>query len=624
MIELSEMDGLVRDALQARIPWEDQQINGYKLRHGGLGRAKKPWPGAADMNYPLSDMMIEKIKPYYIQQVFANELVANFFSLKSDLMAFNNAAAQWFDYRIRQRTNFETEIISVADYMLMSGKGLMKVFWDEEAGQVTFNSVDPMYFIVPPYTTDLADADWCVQVHQISPAAYKRNDNYNQSPELLAKIRASNAEYSSRYEGEKFLREGITHTVDDDRIPLWEVFYRDGKDVVTFTFSPLATEEFVRPIRKLPYDHGKLPYVEFNVEVKDKGYYSPRGLPERIAPLQQSMSKLWNEKLDAVTIFGRPIFTSDNPMVNAGNIRMQPGQIIPFPVKAVPMGSPPVAWDQEIQQQRLTAEQLIGIPDAGLQNQFKGNDRRTASEVNLIGSVMSQVSDLRSRVFRRALAAVFAQAWGLYVQHEKDDLHFFYRNELMNLPPEAVTDDYRIEPLASDDNFNKQFVYQKKVTRFQLLQNSPFANQSELVRDLIAADDPQDVKRIHMDHETQSAEQTEDQATEICRMIIGFPSQVKPVDDDATHLGILRGFVERRIVEKEPMGGELATLLMNHANLHFRQLQQKNPDQAKELEESMQQLAQYLGQQVAKQQMAEQQMAEAAQEMPQEGLQTEY
>lgn len=621
MISLSEMDTLVRDALQARLAWEDEQIRGYRLRHDGMGRPKKPWPGAADLNWPLSDMMIEKIKPYYIQQVFANELVANFFSLKSDLMQFNNAAAQWFDYRLRQRTNFETEIISVADYMLMSGKGLLKVYWDEGKKQVRFDSVDPVYFVVPPHTTDLRDADWCVQVHQVSPAAYKRNENFNQSPELLTKIRSSNAESRTRYESEKYLREGITHTVDDDRIPLWEVYYRDGKDVLTYTFSPLCHDEFVRPVRPLPYDHGQLPYVEYNVEVKDKGYYSPRGLPQRVAPLQQSMTKLWNEKLDAVTIYGRPIFTSDNPMVNAGNIRMQPGQIIPFPVKAVNMGAPPVSWDQEIAQQRLTAEQLIGIPDAGLQNQFKSGERRTASEVNLIGSVMSQVTDLRSRIFRRALAESFTQAWMLYVQHDKADLNYFYRNELMTLPPEAVRDGYRIEPLASADNFNKQFVYQKKVTRFQLLQNNPFVNQSELVRDLIAADDPQDVKRIHMDNGAQAMDQTEDQATEICRMLIGFPSQVKPVDDDATHLTILRGFVERRIAANEGIDGELALLLMNHANMHFQQLQQKNPDQARELEEPMQQMAQYLGQVVQMEQQAKAAQAEQeAQEIPVEGL----
>ena len=40
--------------------------------------------------------------------------------------------------------------------------------------------------------------------------------------------------------------------------------------------------------------------------------------------------------------------------------------------------------------------------------------------------------------------------------------------------------------------------------------------------------------------------------------------------------------------------------------MHFQQLQQKNPDQATQLEEQMQQMAQYLGQVVAKEQQVQQ------------------
>ena len=72
---------------------------------------------------------------------------------------------------------------------------------------------------------------------------------------------------------------------------------------------------------------------------------------------------------------------------------------------------------------------------------------------------------------------------------------------------------------------------------------------------------------------------------------------------------ILRGYVERRVVANEAIDGELAILLMNHANMHFQQLQKKNPNQAAQLEEPLQQMAQFLGQQVAK----EQQMQQAAQ-----------
>jgi len=608
---VGEFDTKVRSALSARTRWEAKQVDFFRLRHEGLRRLNKPFPTAADMNWPLSDMMIEKIKPYYVQQVFANELLANFYALRRELSPFNGLAAQWFDFRLRQRTNFEHEIISVTDYMLVTGKGILKVRWDEDAKQVRFDSVDPMMFVVPTHTTTLAEADWCVQVHQVSEETYRRNPNWRQDDAFIRRLMTASPAVNSNKESAKFAREGITHVVDDQSIVLWEVYRRchDNK-IETFIMSPLATDVLVRDLMDLPYDHGRLPFVEFNCEVKDKGYFASRGIPERVAPLQVSMTRLWNEKLDSLSFYGKPIFVNDNPLGNTGNVRLVPGQVLPFAVRKVEMGQPPVQWDGELVGHRITAEQLIGVPDAGLTSQMNNNERRTASEVNLIGTLMSQVVDLRSRVFRRSLAEAFAQAWALYVQHDKASLDYFYRNELLALPPVALSEDYRIEPLASADNFNKQFVYQKKVTRFQMLQNNPFVNQGELVRDLIAADDPQDVKRLFMDGDTQSNDQMEDQAGEIGRMLIGFPSQVKPVDNDAVHLTILRQFVERRVITGEPFSPELALLFLNHANLHFRQLMQKSPEQAQELEAPMQQMAAYLGKVVAEAQ-AQMQQAQA-------------
>ena len=581
-------------ALSARGVWEERQTMWYKLRHSGLKRPRKPFPGAADMTWPLSDMMIEKLKPFYIQQTFANELVANFYSLRSSQQEFNTAAAQWFDYKLRQFTNFENEIVSVADYMLMGGKGIIKIRWDENKKEVAFDSVDPMMLIVPSDTVDLQDADWVIQVHQISEAAYRRNKQYNQA--ILDQVVSMNGAEAERLrDSEKMVREGITHTATAGKVVLWECYKKlDDGTIEVCVFAPTLPEQFiVEPSKKL---HGPKvhPFVEYNSEIKDKGYYASRGLPERVASMQMSMSKLWNEKLDAITVFNRPIFTSDNPMVNAGNIRMNPGDIIPFPVKKIPMDTPPINWDLEINQHRMTAEQLVGVPDAGL-TQASSSERRTASEVNLIGSLMSQVVDLRSRVFRKALAETFRQAWTVMMAESSEDLGFFFRNDLMALPPAAIHEEYRIEPLASADNLNTQFVYRKKLERFQLLQGNPHVNQMNLTRDLIAAGDPQDVKSLMMDDSTQAADHAEDQATEINRMLIGFPSQIKPVDDDAVHLAIIKGFVERRVTLDEELTPELATLLMNHSNMHFRQLQQKDPDRAGEMEPELQKMVTLLG-----------------------------
>ena len=605
---LVAIDAQAQAALNSRTTWENKQLDFYRLRHGTKERLNKPFPQASSLNWPLADTLIEKIKPYYIQQVFANELLANFYALKRDLSPFNNLAAQWFDYRLRQRTNFEFEVISLTDYMLVAGKGVLKIYWCEDEKQVRFDAIDPMFFLVPAGTVSLEDTDWCIQVHHVSVDAYKRNKNWNQDPEFVRRIVTNNnLARTGTVSEDKLFREGLTHASSDRIIVLWEYYGKDSDSkVTTATFSPLVLDAFVREERPLPYDHGCFPFVEFNAEIKDKGFYASRGVPERVAALQNSMTRMWNEKMDSLAYFLRPMFVSESPLGNVGSLPLRPGTVLPYSVRKVEMGQPPISWDIELSNHRMTAEQLVGVPDAGLTQQFKSNERRTASEVNLIGSLMSQVVDLRSRVFRKSLATVFRQAWQLYVQHDKKSLDYFFRNELMSVPPDAMSDDYRIEPLASADNFNKQFVYQKKLSRFQMLQNNPYVNQAELVRDMIAADDPQDVKRLFMDGQTQALDQAEDQAGEIARMLIGFPSQVKPVDDDVTHLMTLRQFVERRLLTGEMISGELALLLVNHANMHFQQLVNKDKNAAAQLEPQMQQMSALLGKIVGEAQAAAQ------------------
>ncbi len=71
----------IQDALKSRVDWASRQVTFYKLRHQGLRRINKPYPNAADLHFPLVDTMIERIKPFYFQQLYATEQFATFVSL---------------------------------------------------------------------------------------------------------------------------------------------------------------------------------------------------------------------------------------------------------------------------------------------------------------------------------------------------------------------------------------------------------------------------------------------------------------------------------------------------------------------------------------------------------------
>jgi hypothetical protein len=99
---------------------------------------------------------------------------------------------------------------------------------------------------------------------------------------------------------------------------------------------------------------------------------------------------------------------------------------------------------------------------------------------------------------------------------------------------------------------------------------------------VLEADDPRLVKRLLLDEGTQQAEQQEDQAQELSIMLLGFPAQVRPSDDDASHLQSMVGFTQRRMQTGEPMSGEFLTLLAQHAEGHFAAMKKKQPQVAQQ------------------------------------------
>lgn len=611
----------ILEAVTARSDWETRQATWAKMRNEGLGRRKKPWPGAADMHFPLGDMAIEKIKPYYIQQVFAQDTVATFSALKLDLAAYQAAAGQWFDYQVKQQSNFEDEIVITVDRMLEKAKCLVKVFWDSgiagAGAGLRFEAIDPMMVIVPAWTERIDSADWIVHVQHFSKAAYKRRNDFRQDPEFVNSICGRGDSAGADDSGaqaaaqEKADREGITYG-NQNMIVIWEVFERrDGGGWQVRTYSPVRPRHEVRETFGLPYYKGAFakglpPFAEFNAEIKDRGYYSGRGIMQRLAPFEQSICKDWNTQKDYQSLTCTPMFSAANGLpANTNNLRMTPGQILPFKVDAVQFPQAPVDLIQSMTQTRMIGEQLVAVPDAGAMNNI-GQKPRTATEASMIGAMMGQNVDMRARIFRRELGRLFQLAWSLLLQYRGDTLGYYYSEELLELPPTALSEQYLIEPSGSGDNMNKQMVMAKAVARKQMFTNNPNIDQYELDKSVLEADDPRLVKRLLKNAGTQQAEQVEDQGLEICNMMNGCRVQVRPTDDDAAHLQTLLGFVNRRNSMREPLTAEQMQLMAQHGTEHLAALKKKNPPAHAQMAPQAQPLLQQLGQMAAQVAQAEQ------------------
>ena len=172
----------ILDAVKARDTWERRQEVYYRMRHDGLRRASKPWKNAADMHFPLGDMTIEKLKPFYVNQLYAADTFASFYSLAPELVAHQQLAAQWFDWILRTRSNFEEAMVQAVDIMLQNGRAPVEVRWDPETRRIVFDAAQPTHVIVPPWTKKIEDADWIVHVQQFSKGAYQRRSSTSRKP----------------------------------------------------------------------------------------------------------------------------------------------------------------------------------------------------------------------------------------------------------------------------------------------------------------------------------------------------------------------------------------------------------------------------------------------------------
>ena len=128
--DANELFDAVCGDLADRTDWANRQMVFYQIRHDGLRRKRKPFPGAADLHFPLVDQVIEKLVPFYYNQIFATELLASFVAQPGTDQRAVSAAAQWFDFKIKERSNFEDEICPAINSMLQSGRGPLKATWD--------------------------------------------------------------------------------------------------------------------------------------------------------------------------------------------------------------------------------------------------------------------------------------------------------------------------------------------------------------------------------------------------------------------------------------------------------------------------------------------------------------
>lgn len=588
---MKELFDKVHKALSGqRTTWEERQRVWYQMRHDGLRRKnRQKWQ--SDLHFPMIDTVIEKLKPFYFNQVFINQQVAQFVATQEQMGEATESAAEYFDWTIRHNSNFIEEFLSAVDTMCLRGRVVMRARWDGAAGKLSFEAIDPLFLVVPSSFQDFDSSDWFCHVRHTTRDAYKRSGVYKDDDETLKRICGKGSDDLATVKQDKETREGITQTDDTDNIVLWDVYQRLEDDRwAVVTMSPCAPELALREPFIVEYRlNGKPfpPFVSFVMEVKDKGWYAPRGIAERLAPFESYATRMWCSKADYMKFVNQPLFTSTAPITNTVNMRMQPGDFLPDGVKVVDMPGIPTSFDDEINKTRLIGEQSLMMPDFGVSEENPGANNKTATETNYIRALASTGVDFKGFVFRIGLAKLFRMAWAILIQKAGNETTYWTAQDRKVLPQQAAHDNYIVTPAGSPDSWNKSSRVQRAMGRFQLLRGHPSIDQDELVKELIESDDPRLIKKLYRPSGMQAATEAEDEAMEILLLMAGYPAQALPNENHQLRIQILTGKLQQLGMTGAPVDPIAQQRMMQHIAQHLQFLQQQNPAVAKQIGQAM-------------------------------------
>ena len=619
--DYSDLFGRGYQILQDRNVWERKQRLWYLMRHDGVPRARRErWQ--ADMHLKLIDEKVNQKKAFTLSRIFGTPTLGSFQSLLPQTQELTKSAEQFFDFEMKRRTNFIRTMMVCEDTKQLRGRGIIKAYVDPfNDYRIVHENIDPLYLLMPDDVDGFEDAYEWVHVRQIPVATFKmdrrwcpndRDENGIDTramkkltcpdpKQAIERLKTTIGGDFSDIEQDKEWREGYTHSSSGDTIIVWEHVIKTMGGYTVYSYCPVAIDVEVRKPFGIPYKiNGKVSsgYFSFQAEVKDEGWYSPRGIAEKIRDLQNSGDKMWNAKIDAMSLWLKPTFTSEIGTVvqNQANYRLAEGEVLPPGIKPTQIGQMPIAFDQEIQFVRGEAELAAQSPDMGIEKPGqRGNDKRTAKEVGVAANIASVGVNLESMVLADDLSKLYAHDWALMLQYKRKQLSYFVSDDLKTTPEEALHGEYLITAGGATDDFDKAQRMQRAAQRYELLLGKPNVDQDELLTEMLNVDDARLVKKLVVPGKQKAATEAADENTEINDMCPGpgrpsFPIQAMPQQDHFTRIQTILAWMDAANKMGTPSSPAEKQRLHEHLGQHIQFLKKQNPQQFKQVVQMIHQM----------------------------------
>ena len=615
---MSEITDLFRRGMQIlsdRDTWENRNRRFMIMRRHGVRRRHKPFQSAADLHLALIDEKVAQKKAFTLAQINGQPRFGNFVCLRQQVKETTESAANFFDFELKHRSNLLDVLDTVEDCRQMHGRGILRAYVDPvDDYKIVHESIHPLFLLMPDAANDFEDADEWVHVRQITVGAFKRDRRYfnrftdpmddreldgriqliRGGKDALNRLKTQRGRDFDEIQMDKEVREGYTHSDSADTIIIWEHYVRTLGGVTVYPYCPIdLSVEIRRPYAVAYKTNGKVNagFFSFPAEKVEEGWYSPRGVAEKIADKEIYACKVWNAKADAITFFNTPMMTSETPIQNPANYRMVPGEYIPGNARPVQFGQPAISFDQEIAFARGEAELVSQSVDIGIEKPNQGNgDKRTAKEVTVASGIAQMGQNYTGSLFLNSLSKVLSFDWGLVLQFKRKSLTYFVSDDLQALPEQALHDEYMITPGGAADDWDKGQKMQKAAFRYDKLLGKPNVNQDELLTEFLSADDARLVKKLLVPTSQKAANEAEDETQEITSMMVThYPAPVMPGEDHLTRIKTLLNFMQAQGVKGVPVDPLAKQRIQEHFAVHMKYLQKLQPQAYKQLVRQIQQ-----------------------------------
>lgn len=295
---------------------------------------------------------------------------------------------------------------------------------------------------------------------------------------------------------------------EPSRYALWEIYTRlmiDGelKRVVVW-YQP--TTKVILSVLDYPFPFHSWPVVLFEYESTADRPYQSRGIAEMLTTYQRLTCELHNARLDAIQIILSPMFTWRDPSQELRrNLRFRPGVVVP-----VQGGDDlkPVVQDHRslmgfIQEEQLTkglAEQLIGVYDQTMTQIQNPAERRTATEVQAMSSMVNTTFGQDAQMFQAGWAEVHEMLWQLILEFGPEEDYYRVQGDDVprSIKKRDIARNFDIYPSGTPANTSKVLALARAREMLQIFitDQTGLVDKRELFKAYLDASDPLLAKRI--------------------------------------------------------------------------------------------------------------------------------